>query len=85
MWRHATPEEFARAVAKIEVERTYPDKLVALIRNCVANGHEEAAATLYRSISKRFGSMSIEKQLRLRIGFDAAAEEIRRLERIAAS
>jgi hypothetical protein len=85
MWRHAQPAEFAQAVAKIDVERTPPDKIINLLLNCASNGYIEALVTLYRQLTKRFGSMAIETHLRTRVGPEAAAEEMRNIERLSAA
>jgi hypothetical protein len=80
MWRHADDTDFAELADKMDVERMDPDTTIRLIQGSAVNGQTEAARALYRRFRKGHPPLLIERELRKKIGVDAAAQQVRDLE-----
>ncbi len=84
MWRHGGGDEAFAAVAdRIDIARTDPDKVLQLIRNCIDNGMEKSATSLYRRYRMRYPPLLISIVLRNTLGEDVAQAEMRKLEALA--
>ena len=82
LWRHAGPEGFSAIAEKLDVGKANAGNMFQLIQNLVANGDADAARALYLRFRLRLPPHLITMAREKEVGPEAAAREVRDLERL---